>query len=55
MLAERLRAAGVPVQATDYEGVTHEFFGAGAAIADAKAAQAFVGEQLRSAFANSAS
>jgi acetyl esterase/lipase len=52
LLAERLRAAGVPVEAMDYEGVTHEFFGMGAAVADAKAAQGFVGQRLRQAFAS---
>ncbi len=51
LLAERLRAAGVPVEARDYEGVTHEFFGMGAVVADAKSAQAFVGGRLRQAFA----
>ena len=51
LLAERLRAAGVPVEAMDYEGVTHEFFGMAPVVADAKSAQAFVGGRLRQAFA----
>ena len=51
LLADRLRAAGVPVEAMDYEGVTHEFFGMGAVVADAKAAQGFVTGRLRQAFA----
>jgi acetyl esterase/lipase len=51
MLADRLRAAEVPVQIMDYEGVTHEFFGTAPVVADATAAQAFVGKRLRSAFA----
>ena len=49
-LAEKLRRAGVPVELRDYEGVTHEFFGMGAAVADAKEAQAFVAQRLAQAF-----
>lgn len=49
-LAEKLRRAGVPVEARDYEGVTHEFFGMGAAVADARDAQAFVARRLTEAF-----
>jgi acetyl esterase/lipase len=50
-LADRLRAAGVPVQHVLYPGVTHEFFGAGAVMEKARQAQSFVGEQMRAAFA----
>jgi acetyl esterase/lipase len=50
-LADRLRAAGVPVQHVVYPGVTHEFFGADAVLGKARQAQAFVGEQMRAAFA----
>lgn len=51
MLADRLRAAGVEVERREYEGATHEFFGADAVIEDARAAQRFAGERLRAAFA----
>ncbi|HEX6012720.1 MAG TPA: alpha/beta hydrolase, partial [Geminicoccaceae bacterium] len=50
-LADRLRQAGVPVEAMNYDGVTHEFFGTGAVVADARAAQQFAGQRLREAFA----
>lgn len=48
-LTEKLRAAGVPVEARTYPGVTHEFFGMGAVVSDAKAAEDFAIGQLRSA------
>ena len=51
LLADRLRAAGVSVNQREFRGVTHEFFGADAVIADAKLAQRFAGERLRAAFA----
>ena len=51
LLAERLREAGVEVTARDYEGVTHEFFGVDAVLAEAKAAQNLAGQQLVKAFA----
>ena len=46
-LIDKLKAAGVPVQAEDYAGAAHEFFGAAAIDGDAKDAQAFVAEQLK--------
>ena len=49
-LADKLQAAGVPVTYQNYDGVTHEFFGAGPAVAKSKQAQALVGEQLQQAF-----
>jgi acetyl esterase len=49
ILAAKLREAGVPVERRNYEGVTHEFFGMAPAVADAQAAQDFVGERLRAA------
>ena len=49
-LAERLKAAGVPVESMDYAGVTHEFFGMGAVVAKARQAQDFVNGRLRAAF-----
>lgn len=54
VLAEKLRAAGVPVAARNYTGVTHEFFGAGAVVAKGKEARAFVGERPRAAFGTGA-
>jgi acetyl esterase len=50
LLAQRLEQAGVPTEAKNYEGVTHEFFGMGAVVADAKQAQAFVAQRLTQAF-----
>lgn len=50
MLAERLRAAGVRVMRREFPGTTHEFFGADAVIPEARQAQMFAGEQLRTAF-----
>jgi acetyl esterase len=49
-LGEKLKGAGVAVEEKDYKGATHEFFGLSAAVADARDAQAFVAEQLKSAF-----
>jgi acetyl esterase/lipase len=48
-LARQLQEAGVPVERRNHEGVTHEFFGMAPVVADARAAQAFAGERLRSA------
>ena len=45
-----ITAAGVPVTYKLYEGVTHEFFGMGAVVADARAAEELVGQQLKRAF-----
>lgn len=50
-LAELLQAAGVDVLAEDYVGVTHEFFGMGALLEEAKEAQQVAGERLRQSFA----
>ena len=50
MLAEALKAAGVPVQHRVWEGSTHEFFGMAAVVQDAKEAQAWAGQRLRQAF-----
>lgn len=49
--AERLRLAGVPVGYRNFEGVTHEFFGMGAAVPAAKEAVQFAADALRRAFA----
>lgn len=50
MLAAKLKAAGVKVNAKNYEGVTHEFFGMALLVPEAKAAQAYAAEQLKAAF-----
>lgn len=49
-LAKALTTAGVKVDAADYTGVAHEFFGMGAAVADAKTAQKRAGKNLKAAF-----
>ncbi len=51
-LAERLKTAGVEVEARNYDGVTHEFFGMGAVVAKAKDAEQFVADRLKSSFGN---
>ena len=48
--AQKLRDAGVNVAQQDYVGVTHEFFGMGLVIDQAKAAEAFVASRLNDAF-----
>ena len=48
--AKKLKDAGVDVEAKDYEGVTHEFFGMAAVVDDAKAAEAFAAGRLKDAF-----
>ena len=53
-LAQRLNADGVKVAYRNYDGVTHEFFGMGAVVAQAKAAQTFAAAQLHGAFAQKA-
>jgi acetyl esterase len=50
MLEEALKQVGVKVARKEYEGVTHEFFGAAAVLPAAKMAQAFAAEQLKDAF-----
>jgi acetyl esterase/lipase len=50
MLEEALKQAKVKVTRKEYEGVTHEFFGAAAVLPAAKSAQAFAAEQLKDAF-----
>ena len=51
MLAEKLKAAGVPTSYKNYEGVTHEFFGMGVVVADAEAAENLAGHDLKESFA----
>lgn len=50
MYAKRLRDAGVRVSARRYAGVTHEFFGMGAVVKEAKDAEMYVAASLRTAF-----
>lgn len=50
-LEAALRHADVAVARRDYEGVTHEFFGAAAVLEKARAAQAWAGSRLQEAFA----
>lgn len=50
LLAQKLKAAGVDVDTKTYEGVTHEFFGMGAVVSDAKAATAYAGSRLQEGF-----
>lgn len=50
VLAERLKLAGSTVSYRNFEGVTHEFFGMDAVLADAAAAQDLAAENLAQAF-----
>jgi acetyl esterase/lipase len=50
-LAGELAAAGVPVEQRTYTGVTHEFFGMGAVVGEAKRAEDFAAMRLKAAFA----
>jgi acetyl esterase/lipase len=48
--AERLLEAGVPVMYRNFEGVTHEFFGMGAVVGDAKQAVRLVANGMNGSF-----
>ncbi|MGD0634559.1 MAG: alpha/beta hydrolase [Beijerinckiaceae bacterium] len=50
-LGGKLKLATVPVEMRDYDGVTHDFFGMGAAVEKARLAQQLVAAQLKAAFA----
>ncbi len=50
LLADKLEDAGNKVYYTEYEGVTHEFFGMGFAVKDAVTAQKSAAKNLRKAF-----
>jgi acetyl esterase/lipase len=50
MLEEALKQVKVPVARKEYEGVTHEFFGAGTVLPAAKNAESFAVQQLKDAF-----
>ncbi len=49
-LGGKLKLATVPVAMRDYPGVTHDFFGMGAAVDKAAQAQSFVADQLKKDF-----
>jgi len=49
-LADKLGQAGVQTRYQNYEGVTHEFFGMGAVLTDAKSAQTLAVQELKQAF-----
>ena len=49
--AKRLQAAGVQVNAKNYDGVTHEFFGMAAVVPEAKQAEQVAANDLKKAFA----
>lgn len=46
-LADALKTAGVTVDVKDYEGVTHEFFGMGSVVSDAKDAVGYAAGKLK--------
>jgi acetyl esterase len=50
MLAEKLKQSDVEVRSKNFEGVTHEFFGMGAVLNEAKEAVAFAAEGLKDSF-----
>ena len=50
MLVAAYKKAGVPVEHRTYDGVTHEFFGMGTVVADAKAAEDYANSRLKGAF-----
>ena len=52
-LADKLKQAGVQVDAHDYDGVTHEFFGMGLVVGKAKQAEDVAVQNLKAAFGRS--
>jgi acetyl esterase len=50
LLEDKLKAADVKVERKVYDGVTHEFFGMVPVVPQAKEAQAYAADQLKSAF-----
>ena len=50
MLTNKLKAAGVAVESKNYDGVTHEFFGMGAIVPEAKEAEMYAVSCLKKAF-----
>jgi len=49
-LADKLKADGVTVSSKNYDGVTHEFFGMGAIVPQARDAEMYAAAQLKKAF-----
>ncbi len=49
---QALLTAGVPIEIANYDGVTHEFFGMGAVVPEAKQAMDLATKNLRTAFGN---
>ena len=50
MLADNFKKAGVETERKVYNGTTHEFFGMAAVVSEAKDAQGFAVDKLKSAF-----
>ena len=50
LLADKLKASGVSVDSKNYDGVTHEFFGMGTVVPEAKDAEMYAISQLKKAF-----
>jgi acetyl esterase len=50
LLAQKLEQSGVKVNHKVYNGVTHEFFGMGAVVSDAKSAEGVAASDLKSSF-----
>ena len=50
MLAQKLQAAGVQVEQRTFPGVTHEFFGMGGAVSQAKMAEDYASMRLKASF-----
>ena len=53
-LAQKLQGLGVPVEQRTYPGVTHEFFGMGAVVVQAREAEEFAAMRLKASFAAAA-
>ncbi len=53
-LGQKLQASGVPVEQRTYPGVTHEFFGMGATVVQARQAEEFAAMRLDASFAAAA-
>jgi acetyl esterase/lipase len=49
-LADKLKAAGVTTEIREFPGVTHEFFGMGSVVANAKSAEDYAVEKLKAGF-----
>lgn len=49
-LVDKLKADGVTVNSKNYDGVTHEFFGMGAIVPEARDAELYAADQLKKAF-----